>query len=208
MDDVSLTQLAQVATILAALDKPTLDHNNTGTLDRISAVEYLLGPSTPHTMNRTSANTIALVGVLFLLFTACSKQDKIINVEADDPEMVAAIAKARDTLPQFWQVFNKREHGESGFSLKVKITDKRGTEHFWATDIERRDGKTTGEINNDPNTVASVKLGDRIEILEADISDWLFMRNGKMVGNETLKPLLKKMPAAEVEKLKKIMADP
>ena len=151
---------------------------------------------------------LALLAILLSLLTACSKRDKVVNVEDDDPEMVAAIAKARDTLPQFWQVFDKRERGESKFSLKVKITDKKGTEHFWATDIERRDGKTMGTINNDPNIVASVKLGDRIEIPEADISDWLYMRGGKMVGNETLRPLLKKMSAAEAERLRSMMADP
>ncbi len=151
---------------------------------------------------------LALLAILLSLFTACSKRDKVVNVEDDDPEMVAAIAKARDTLPQFWQVFDKRERGESDFAFKVKITYKRGTEHFWATEIERRDGKTIGTINNDPNIVASVKLGDRIEIPEADISDWLYMRDGKMVGNETLRPLLKKMPSAEAEKLKEMMANP
>src|SRR5262249_51281456 len=105
-------------------------------------------------------------------------------------------------------VFDKPERGESGFSLKVKITDKGGTEHFWATEIERRDSKIMGTINNDANLVAKVKLGDRIQIPEADISDWLYMRDGKMVGNETLNPLLKKMPAAEARRLKSIMADP
>jgi len=102
----------------------------------------------------------------------------------------------------------KPEHAESDFSLKVRITDARGVEHFWAIDIERRDGKILGTINNGPDTVASVKLGDRIEIPEADISDWLHMRDGKMVGNYTLRPLFKKMPPAEVERYKTIMADP
>jgi len=36
----------------------------------------------------------------------------------------------------------------------------------------------------------------------------LYTRDGKMVGNETLKPLLKKMPAAEVKRLKSNMAEP
>jgi len=159
-------------------------------------------------MNRTTHVTLLLLGVLLSSLTACSKRDKVVNVADDDPEMVAVIAMARDSLPQFWQVFDKRERGESDFSLKVKITDKSGTEHFWATDIERRDGKTTGTINNDPNIVASVKLGDKMEIPEGDITDWLYMRDGKMVGNRTLIPLFKAMPAKEVEAYKKMMADP
>ncbi len=159
-------------------------------------------------MNRTSSITLLIIGVSVALLTACSKRDKVINVETDDPAMVAAIAKARETLPQFWQVFEKRDRGESKFSVKVRITDTRGTEHFWATDIERRDGKTMGTINNDPNIVRSVKLGDRIGIPEADITDWLYLRDGKMVGNHTLRPLFKQMPKAEVDRLKEMMADP
>ena len=151
---------------------------------------------------------MSLIAILLALLTSCSKPDKVISVADDDPEMTASISKARETLPQFWQVIDQRERGESGFSLKVRITDMRGTEHFWATDVERRDGKIMGTINNDPNTVASVKLGDRIEIPEADITDWLYMRDSKLVGNHTLKPLFKQMPAGEVERLKRMMADP
>jgi uncharacterized protein YegJ (DUF2314 family) len=160
-----------------------------------------------HSMNRPTT-VVVLIAVLFSLLTACSRKDKVVNIEPDDPEMLAAIDRARETLPQFWQAFDQKKSGESDFALKVKITDKNGTEHFWANDIERQGGKTMGTINNDPNIVGSVKLGDRIQIPEADISDWLYMRDGKMVGNETLKPLLKKLPAAEAEKLKKMMASP
>ena len=129
-------------------------------------------------------------------------------VEDDDPEMLSAIAKARETLPQFWQAFEQRVPGELVFSLKVKITDKKGAEHFWLTEIERRDGQIFGTINNDPNIVSSVKLGDRIPIPEADISDWLYMRDHKMVGNFTLRVLFKQMSADEVSKYKAMMADP
>jgi uncharacterized protein YegJ (DUF2314 family) len=159
-------------------------------------------------MKHTTRTLLALAAVLFSLFTGCSKRDKVVNVDENDPEMLVAIAKARESLPQFWQVFEDRARGESDFALKVKITDKNGTEHFWATEIERQDGRTMATINNDPNIVASVKLGDRIEIPEADISDWLYLRDGKMVGNETLRPLLKTMPTDEAEKLKNMMADP
>jgi hypothetical protein len=38
--------------------------------------------------------------------------------------------------------------------------------------------------------------------------DWLYMWDGKMVGNQPLKALLKKMPAVEVKRLKSIMAEP
>jgi uncharacterized protein YegJ (DUF2314 family) len=155
---------------------------------------------------------IALFFALLIPFlSSCSdsgQKDKVISVAEDDPDMTAAIAKSRSLLPQFWQVFDNREHGETGFCLKVKITDKGKAEHFWAVNVERKDGQIFGTINNDPEFVHNVKLGDRIPIPEKDISDWLYMRNGKMFGNYTLRVLLKQMSSSEVEKYKAMLADP
>jgi len=159
-------------------------------------------------MQRALNVALALSSILILSLTGCSKRDRVIDVAEDDAEMNAAIAKARETLPQFWQVFAKHERGENDFALKVKITDKNGTEHFWANELEKQNGKIRGTISNDPNTVKTVKLGSRIEIPEADISDWMYMREEKMIGNYTVKPLLKHMPQDEANQLKRIMSDP
>ena len=159
-------------------------------------------------MKRTAQIALLLVAVLVTLLTACSKRDKVVGIGDDDPEMAAAIAKARQTLPQFWQMFDKRERGESNFVLVVRITDKGRVEHFFTTDFERRDGKTMVTISNHPNIVASVRIGDRIEIPEVDITDWRYMRDGKYVGNVTFKAQFKHMRAADVEQVKKMMADP
>jgi len=159
-------------------------------------------------MNRPSQAALALIGVVLTLLTACSKRDKVVGIGDDDPEMAAAIARAQQTLPQFWQVFDKREHRESNFVLVVRITDQGRIEHFSTTDFERRDGRTMVTIGNVPKIVASVKSGDRIEIPEADITDWSYMRDGKYAGLFTLKPRFKEMPAAWVEEAKKSLADP
>ncbi len=160
-----------------------------------------------HTMNRPSQTALTLIGVLLTLLTGCKTRDKG-YVEDTNPEMVAAIAKAQKTLPQFWQVFNKREHGESNFVLVVRITNRGHIEHFVTTDFERRDGKTMVTISNAPNIVGNVKSGDQIEIPDTDITDWHYKRDGKYVGMFTMKPRFKYMPAETVEKLKQAMANP
>src|SRR5262245_61171011 len=96
------------------------------------------------------AQRILLFLAATLLISACSREDPVIFVSDDDPEMVAAIAKARDTLPKFWQAFEKPGEGESDFSLKVKITEGQDAEYFWLIKLERVNGKTFGIINNDP----------------------------------------------------------
>ena len=158
-------------------------------------------------MKRTAQIAPLVVTVLTVFFSGCAHRDKG-YVEDTDPEMAAAIAKAQETLPQFWQTFDQRAHGESNFVLAVRITDKGRIEHFHTTDFERRDGKTVVTISHAPKIVASVKLGDRIEIPAMDITDWSYMRDGKYAGLRTMKPRFKYMPAELVEAFKKVMADP
>ena len=156
----------------------------------------------------------SLVSAVFVLtfMASCSRHqstdDKVTSVSKDDPEMNTAIAKARNSLADFWQIYDKHPNGESDFNLKVKITDKEQVEYFWVNNIERKDGKTFGTINNDPEFVHNVKNGDRIALNEPDISDWLYMRDGKMVGNYTLRALFKHMSKDEAEKYKQMLADP
>lgn len=158
-------------------------------------------------MNRALRITLFLTAIVLLC--ACSrKEDGVILVADDDPDMALAIAKARETLPRFWEAFEKPGPGESDFALKVKIADAKDVEHFWLTGLERVNGKVFGTIENDPEIVHNVKLGDRIEIPEADITDWLYMRNEKMVGNQTLRVLFKQMSDSEVEFYKTKLAEP
>ena len=92
--------------------------------------------------------------------------------------------------------------------MKVKIADNGKIEHFWVVNLVRKDGVISGTINNDPDIVQNVKLGDKIPVIESDISDWLYLRNGKMIGNYTLRALFKEMSKSEVENYKLMMADP
>jgi uncharacterized protein YegJ (DUF2314 family) len=162
-------------------------------------------------MKRLSRLGISSVLLPALCLGGCSSgpnRDPVSSVAEDDSEMNAAIAKARASLPSFWQKFEHPGKGETDFALKVAIKDSNGTEHFWLVNLERKDGKIMGTINNDPQTVRSVNDGDRIPIPEADISDWMYVRDGKMVGNYTVRPLFKTMSAADREKVKKMLAEP
>jgi len=135
-------------------------------------------------------------------------KDKTVGVPRDDTEMQAAIQRARSSLPVFWETFERRPAKETDFNLKVRLTDGRNVEHFWLGDIERKEGKVFGTVSNDPNSVHTVKKGQRIEIPEKDVSDWLFYRDGKMVGNQTLRAMFKFMTPDQVKRFKEMLADP
>lgn len=128
---------------------------------------------------------------------APSGGDHVVSILSDDAQMNEAIAKARAGLASFWHSLENPGPGESDFAVKVAISGDGATEHFWLTEIRRVDDKFRGLISNEPQTVKSVRLGQPYTFSESEISDWTFKRNGKLVGNETMRVLLPRMPAEQ-----------
>ena len=56
--------------------------------------------------------------------------------------------------------------------------------------------------------VTNVKEGQKWSVKKSEISDWMFMRDGKMHGNYTMRPLLKTMSEEEAAKFKSLLANP
>lgn len=127
---------------------------------------------------------------------AARKPEKpaVVSVLSEDKEMNAAIEKARASLHDFWKSYEAPGPGENDFALKVAISGNGSTEHFWLTRIERDGEKLSGLISNQPQSVKTVKMGQRYSFTPDMISDWTFKRNGKLVGNETMRVLLPRMP--------------
>ena len=61
----------------------------------------------------------------------------------------------------------------------------------------------SGRFANAPRDLPGKKAGEVALFKDTDISDWMFMRNGKIVGGETIKPLLKAMPKADADALRR-----
>ncbi|HEU4381214.1 MAG TPA: DUF2314 domain-containing protein [Hyphomicrobiaceae bacterium] len=140
---------------------------------------------------------------------AIAQDSSYIKVPNEDQEMNEAKDKARASLSHFWQKFGDPGANETGFAIKVALPyGRNSTEHIWTKDIERKDGKISAVINNEPRDVKTVRFGQRIEVSEAQISDWMYMRAGKIVGNYTMRPLLKRMPPQDAARYRAMLADP
>jgi len=147
---------------------------------------------------------IALVvaaGAGFAMLSGRSEpvRDKTVMVRSDDAEMAAARRKARDTLPEFLALARAPRGGMSKFSVKVAVRDQGNVEYFWIIPFEQRNGSFSGRINNSPETVHNVKLGDRIDFAESEIVDWLYLDGTRLQGNFSACVLLKRVPRPEAE---------
>ncbi len=149
-----------------------------------------------------------------ILFSCCllvsaaiaAEPETLVTEGYDQKEMDEAIAKAKKTVDKFIQVLESGK-GEN-FAVKAPIKDGEKVEHFWITDVSFKDDKFTGRIGNDPGIVENVSIGQKWKIAKKDISDWMFMRDGKIHGNYTMRPLLKTLPEAQAKRLREMLADP
>jgi uncharacterized protein YegJ (DUF2314 family) len=150
----------------------------------------------------------ALLMILFMALSACGggKPDTLVEGGYSETEMADAIARARKEVDTFIATLESRDG--SDFAVKAPIQDGVQTEHFWLTDLSYQAGEFEGKIGNEPGIVSNVSFGQIVKVRKEDISDWLFMRGGKMHGNYTIRPLFATMPQADADYYRSMLAEP
>lgn len=119
----------------------------------------------------------------------------IYDVASGDQEMNAAIEKATQTLDDFNAALSNPEIENP--ALKVQFQNAADIEHMWIGEIEYNDGKYSGILTNEPEYITEYKMGDKIDIDNSKISDWMYIENGKLVGGFTIKVLRDRMSDEE-----------
>lgn len=147
--------------------------------------------------------------VIFILLVASSsaacgqsavdraEKDELYMVDGKDAEMKEAFQQARLGLDDFLSTWRNPPAGITGFSVKVGVSEGENTEYFWISPFREEAGSFVGVVNNEPQLVTSVKLGGEIAFANDQIVDWLYNKQGRMVGNYTARAMLKKEPESE-----------
>ena len=146
--------------------------------------------------------------VVFLAAIGCSSSqpDTLVQGGYDEAEMDAAIKRAIGEVDSF---ITELESGTgTDYAIKVPIEDAGKTEHFWLIDVSFSNGTFSGTINNDPGMVSNVTIGQKYSVEKTGISDWMYMKDGLMYGNYTLRPLLVTLPEEEAEFYRTMFATP
>jgi uncharacterized protein YegJ (DUF2314 family) len=153
----------------------------------------------------TAALAAPICGSLVMAETFMEKtqRDELSWVPRNDPDMAAAMRKARATLPEFLALSRAPRPSTTGFSVKVAVHDGSNTEYFWITPFKEQDGRFNGSINNTPRVVKTVKFGQSFDFSEGEIVDWLYVDGGRMKGNYTVCVILKREPKEQAEAAKK-----
>lgn len=143
---------------------------------------------------------LAFVLSLAALLAGC---DNPFNKKFSDAEMKVAAEQAQSGWEAFVARARQPQPGDEGFSVKVRLTDGKMVEHIWLTDLKLDQEPMLGTIVDSAQMLKGVEAGLQCKFTRAEISDWMYRHNGKIEGNFTLRALLKHLPPAEAEALKK-----
>src|SRR6266481_9725150 len=104
------------------------------------------------------------------------------QVSDDDKAMDRAVEHAQRSLGFFMAVLRAKTSGDSTFEIKKGFVDGDKVEHLWV-DRLTWDGKNFhGRINNRPLDVKNVVMNETVIVAPRDVSDWMFVKGGKLMG--------------------------
>lgn len=144
--------------------------------------------------------------MLLLMLTGCGQRypaDRVTTVDSEDPAMNAAMDKARATVPTFIAALENPKPGQSGFTIKKPFKDGEKFEHMWIDRVGYDGTKFRGSVANEPESVTNVIMGRRVTVAPDEISDWMFIDNGKLAGGYTLRVLRETLSPSEKAKFDK-----
>ena len=112
-----------------------------------------------------------------------------VRVPDDDKAMERAVEHAQRSLGFFMAALRAKKPGDTTFEIKKGFVDGNKVEHLWISNVTY-DGKNFhGRINNRPLDVKNVHLGQRVTAAAREVSDWMFLKNGKLMGGYTTRVL-------------------
>jgi uncharacterized protein YegJ (DUF2314 family) len=118
-------------------------------------------------------------------------------VPDNDRAVERAVSHARRHLGFFVAVMKAKKPDDSGFEVKKAFVDGNSVEHLWIGDLTW-DGKNFhGRVNNKPLDVSNVRLGQKVTVAPREVTDWMFIKSGKMMGGFTTRVLYARLSPKE-----------
>ena len=160
----------------------------------------------------------ALLAALYSGAAFATDPNPVPKVPTGDPAMNAAFARAAAGLDGFFAKMRNPPPGAERFTVKLGLTDAPGApgyaivlpgagaagpvEWFWTSNVHAEAAGFSGQIANDAEDIHNVKMGQTVHFTRADIGDWMYFQNGKIVGNATACPALAHASAEERRQMK------
>lgn len=101
------------------------------------------------------------------------RQEELAQLKDDDPDLLAATAKAQHDLAEMRPQFRDGVPAGEHLAVKAPFHDRGQTEWMWIDVFAWKGSELTGTLSNTPDFVHNVKLGQRVTVKLADVADYL-----------------------------------
>jgi uncharacterized protein YegJ (DUF2314 family) len=120
-------------------------------------------------------------------FEKKSTEPPYIEVPKDHAAMHQAVIQARKTVAEFIAVLRHPAPGQQDFEVKKPFTQNGQVEHIWLSDVKFIGNRFQGRVDNQSRKIQGLKLGQLVSVKPNEISDWLYVDHGKLVGGYTVR---------------------
>jgi uncharacterized protein YegJ (DUF2314 family) len=148
-----------------------------------------------------------MIGCTSSFHTEKRGNDSVTRVNSEDQAMNAIIDQARGSVNEFLKEYSDPNSTCTDFAVKYPFDTDPGSkiakEHIWLDNIEKKDGKYYGIVNNDPFYIKDMKFGDKVEFDINKISDWKYVKDGFLVGGKSIVYFYDRMSEKEKKEFEK-----
>ena len=109
------------------------------------------------------------------------------QVQNDHAAMHEAVTKARKTVGKFIGALQHPTTGQTDFEVKKLFVQGNNVEHIWLSDVVFTGSRFQGRLDNTPQKIRGLKVGQLVSVNPNEISDWVYIDNGKLVGGYTIR---------------------
>jgi uncharacterized protein YegJ (DUF2314 family) len=117
-------------------------------------------------------------------------EDQIVQVAGTNQEMEDAVDQARSSIGEFFAAFENPQPNQTSFLIKARFVDGETSEHIWLADLDFNSRPATGIVSNEPG-ISSLTYLERVPFLPDQVSDWMYLQDGRLVGGFTTRVLLR-----------------
>ena len=140
---------------------------------------------------------------LCLLMVSCTSNpaaEVTLTPVGTDTELDAAIQQARDSLPTFIQTIATPHTDRTLIAVKVRFAPPgESPQDIWVDEVTYTNGVFRGSVGDDIPALR-LEFGQKINVDEKDILDWMIVEDGKLIGGYTIRLAMQRMSVEERER--------
>lgn len=137
-------------------------------------------------MNKTLI-TVLVLAFVFVSIVLKNKKSETYYKPANDSGVLEAKRQAQSKIGEFISELNANKDPNIAFNIKTPFVEEGKVEHMWVLVSSYEKGSFHGTLNNDPEWVKNIKIGDTVVVNEADVEDWIISDGTKVVGDFSTK---------------------